>query len=232
MPSRLRSHLRDQLVGYVALFIVLAGGTAYATHPGGERTISSGDIIDGEVQSADIADGAIGRSEVAANAARGANIADETLTGADINEPDLDLTGAWDEVGDANGPAFVNSGSCTWKNTGAPHNTAAFARDRFGIVHLKGRVDAEDTPACSFASAADRVIFALPPGFRPPSREVNSTLSNFALARVNVTGQAFGTQPAGAVSVDPPTTEADAKQWVSLDGISFRCAPSGVAGCP
>ena len=36
----------------------------------------------------------------------------------------------------------------------------------------------------------------------------------------------------GAVSVEAPTTEANAKEWISLDGISFRCAPSGFGGCP
>ena len=234
MKASIGRHLRDQVVGYAALFLVLAGGTAYATHPGGANTIGTGDIINGGVGTADLAPGEVGLSEVRSNAVGGGKIANDTVTGADINEPGLVLrTGAFNEVGDANGPPFSSAAFCSWKNTGAPHNTAGFVRDRFGIVHLKGRVDAEDVASgCQFGFVEDRMIFALPPGFRPPRREVNSALSNFNLARVNVDGPAFAGLPAGAVSVDPPTDAADAKQWLSLDGISFRCAPSGVAGCP
>jgi hypothetical protein len=52
--SRVRAHLRNNVVGYVALFFALSGGAAWATHPGGANTISTGDIIDGEVRQPDI----------------------------------------------------------------------------------------------------------------------------------------------------------------------------------
>jgi hypothetical protein len=46
----------------VLIFIAL-GGTAYASHPGGANTISSGDIIDGQVQNADLGSNAVSGSK-------------------------------------------------------------------------------------------------------------------------------------------------------------------------
>ena len=72
--------------------------------------------------------------------------------------------------------------------------------------------------------AGDYVIFELPPGYRPPQREVHATLSNYRLGRVNVS-------PNGWVHFEAPTNFEDARAWIVLDGISFRCAPSGSTGC-
>jgi hypothetical protein len=49
-------------------------------------------------------------------------------------------------------------------------------------------------------------------------------LTNGALGRVNVDLN-------GGVRIESPTTWGNAHQWVSLDGISFRCM-SGSSGCP
>jgi formylglycine-generating enzyme required for sulfatase activity len=58
-------HIRGNVVGYVALFIALSGGTAWATHEGGANTIGSGDIIDNEVDTPDIRDGAVTTGKLA-----------------------------------------------------------------------------------------------------------------------------------------------------------------------
>ncbi len=73
------AHLRAQWMGALALFLVLAGGTAYAAD-----TIGSSDIINGQVKSADIGN----------NQVRSADVRDDTLghgglTGADIVEGSL-----------------------------------------------------------------------------------------------------------------------------------------------
>ena len=54
MSKLVRDHVRSNVVGYLALFLVLTMGTAYATHPGGANTISTQDIINGQVRAADI----------------------------------------------------------------------------------------------------------------------------------------------------------------------------------
>ena len=232
MRDRIRSHIRSQGVGYVALFLVVAGGTAYATHPGGTNTISSGDIINGEVNAADIGSAQINGGKLATSSVSSAKVVDDSLTGNDVDESTLNLaTEAWHEIGSTSEPPFNNSGFCSWSNADSAYNSAAFLRDRHGIVHLKGYVKASGDD-CDFRFSTDALIFTLPSGYRPATRVVHEVLTNEALGRVNVDGPALAGFPPGGVSVDPPTTVPNAKQWVSLDGIKFRCAPAGVDGCP
>jgi hypothetical protein len=72
--ERTRAHLRANVVGYIALFVALSGGVAWANHPGGENTISSIDIINGQVKTPDLNDGAVNSNKVE----------DQTLTMADL----------------------------------------------------------------------------------------------------------------------------------------------------
>ena len=58
MPRKLSVHIRSKAVPYLALFFAISG-TAYATHPGGANTISTVDIINGEVQAADFGTGEV-----------------------------------------------------------------------------------------------------------------------------------------------------------------------------
>ena len=239
MTHRIASHFRSNVVGYVTIFLALAGGTAYATHPGGTNTISSIDIINAEVRAADVATAAVNGGKLAANSVSSPKVIDNAVTGTDVNEDALNLGAeAWHEVGAAGEPPFNTTTACTWGNFDAFHSSAAFARDASGVVHLKGLVRAADipaTPGCSNFQTipVNSLIFVLPEGYRPARREVHSTITNSALGRVNVDGvdAALGL-PAGSVSVAASTAVADAKEWVSLDGISFRCAPSGANGCP
>lgn len=73
----------------------------------------------------------------------------------------------------------------------------------------------------------------MPPGYRPAKREVHAVLAGGSLGRVNIDGPAFANQPAGSVSIDGPTTYTETTNgYLSLDGITFRCAPAGQDGCP
>jgi hypothetical protein len=137
-------------------------------------------------------------------------------------------TEGWHEVGASGEPAFTSNSFCSWKNYNATfeetdRQTAAFFRDPFGVVHLKGVVDADDgfsTGGCRFAGGdepLDDLIYILPEGYRPEKRSVHVVLTNGQLGRVNVERNGF-------VAVHFPTTEANAKVWVSLDGITFRAA--------
>jgi hypothetical protein len=201
----------------------VANGTLKAEDYG-IGSVSGARIQDNNVTTLDLADGAIFSNDVR----------DNSLTGADVNESTLNLAAEpWHEVGAAGEPPF-NPGVdfCSWKNFHPGHNSAAFLRDRFGFVHLKGLVDAEHPGAgCSLNDALDTWIFRLPDGYRPARRELHVTLTNSALGRINIDGPVTD-RGAGAVSIDPPTTFANAQEWISLDGISFRCAPSGQNGCP
>ncbi len=62
------------MIGALALFVVLTGGTAYAAN-----TVFSSDIVNGQVKTADLAN----------NAVRTGKVLNENLTGADIVESSL-----------------------------------------------------------------------------------------------------------------------------------------------
>ena len=82
--SRLIALVRGQWAGLLALFLVIAGGTAYAAN-----TIGSSDIIDGQVKTADI-----GNNQVFS-----ADVRDDTLSNGGLGSADI-----------ANG-AIVSAGS-------------------------------------------------------------------------------------------------------------------------
>ena len=65
MAERIRNHVQSNVIGFLALFFALTGGVAWATHPGGANTISSADIINGEVKTADIGTGEVMGADVA-----------------------------------------------------------------------------------------------------------------------------------------------------------------------
>ena len=77
MLSKLRSHVRHQVVGYLALFFALTG-VAYAAGPLKPGDPAGGDLI-----------GTYPDPSIAANAVNSAKVSDDSLTGADIDESSL-----------------------------------------------------------------------------------------------------------------------------------------------
>jgi hypothetical protein len=55
MSSRIYAYIRQNVLGLIAIYLAL-GGIAVASHPDGEDTIDSGDIINNQVKSADVRD--------------------------------------------------------------------------------------------------------------------------------------------------------------------------------
>ena len=228
MLSKVIRYLGNNVLGLLALFVAL-GGTAYAVD-----SVNSADIIDGGVKSVDVGDGEINSADVKDSSLNtfdvqsflGADVVDNTLTGSDVDESTLNLAAEpWHEVGAPGQPGFKTGNFCVWSNYDSVHNTAAFLRDRSGFVHLKGVVDADDGPGgvCG-TGGLETTIFSLPSGYRPAKQELISTLTNGAPGQVGIS--------ADQVKIESPTTFASAKSWISLDGFSFRCAPSGQNGCP
>jgi hypothetical protein len=97
MQNRISGHLRGNIVGYVALFLVLTGGTAYALD--GSNTVFTDDIVDGQVRTADlhadsvigakVADGSLTGGDLADRSIGGQKIGTETLTGANVTDGSL-----------------------------------------------------------------------------------------------------------------------------------------------
>ena len=77
--SRLIALVRGQWAGLLALFLVLAGGTAYAVD-----TVGSSDIIDKSIQSVDVKNGQVRTPDLATSAVTSAKIA-----GGEVKANDL-----------------------------------------------------------------------------------------------------------------------------------------------
>ena len=90
MLGRLSRRLTySNVMSTVAVFAVLAGGTAYAAN-----TINSTDIVDNQVATFDVRDdtlafGGLNAQDLAAGSVRSSEVFDGTLTGSDINESTL-----------------------------------------------------------------------------------------------------------------------------------------------
>jgi hypothetical protein len=94
-------------------------------------------------------------------------------------------------------------------------NPVSYYRDPFGIVHLRG--------AAMRCGTASTVIVTLPPGYRPEHREFAVVPANSSYSAVEI----MNIFDDGRV-----TGQGVAQQGAALDGITFRCGPSNVAGCP
>jgi hypothetical protein len=126
----------------------------------------------------------------------------------------------WHEIGTAGQPTFQSN----WANLGGLFSTAAFYRDRAGVVHLKGVVD----PG---TYGGGETMFELPAGYRPAQTGIfavntaDSGVTGFVLGRVDVTAH-------NAIFPGLVVPFGGGNTYLSLDGISFRCGPSGSNGCP
>ncbi len=126
--------------------------------------------------------------------------------------------------GCANDGTFcADHAGCAWHNSNPGFSSAAYYRDPTGVVHLRG--DVQRPPGCT--GPYTPVIFVLPVGYRPASGEIFAAVASDQAATVYIndpnsfTGGSVRHQSGG----DPTI-------YVSLDGISFRCEPAGVNGCP
>jgi hypothetical protein len=72
----------------IALFVAL-GGTALATHPGGQNTISTGDIQDGQVKTDDIGSGEVKVADIGQGAVATDEIANGQVKAADIGDGEV-----------------------------------------------------------------------------------------------------------------------------------------------
>ena len=94
-------------------------------------------------------------------------------------------------------PTFQNA----WVNYGGVYNPAGYFKDSLGIVHLRGLVKTG-----TIATA----VFTLPAGYRPAYRQLMVSISNGAIARLDV-------DTTGSV-----IAQTGSNVWFSLDGATFR----------
>lgn len=85
MLRRLGSHLSNQWMGALSLFLVLGGGTAYAV-----ETIGSGDIIDESIRSVDLRNGQVLSADVRDDALAGGGLRAADLAPGSVGASELD----------------------------------------------------------------------------------------------------------------------------------------------
>jgi hypothetical protein len=116
VSSRIRRHIRGNVVGYTALFLVLTGGTAQALD--GSNTVFSDDIVNGDVKAADLHLNAVTTNKIAPRAVRGGRVADDTLTGTQILESSLGQVPDAAHADNATNAASIADGSVTASSFG------------------------------------------------------------------------------------------------------------------
>jgi hypothetical protein len=232
VATRVRAHLRSNLVGYLALFVAL-GGVAYAGAQIPGNSIGSPQLRPLAVKNSDLGNAAVTNSKLAPHAVTGSKVAVGSLTGASlapksltgesvadraITSPKLDVPA---KFVDAGLPEAPNS-SCNYVATAGWYGISslgfqpvAYWIDPFGIVHLQG--------AALRCLEATGPVFTLPAGARPGGAETYMSANPFKPPTpVGVVVEADGDVQASPGNNNP----------VSLAGITFRCAPSGQDGCP
>lgn len=210
------------LVSTLALFLVLAGGGAFAAGKLAKNSVGTRQIRKEAITAAKIKNGAV----------TGAKIAPGSITGSQINPAGLgtvpsateaasaktavtaqsatdaqhalraDLAGAIAPpevpqlVGTPGEPSFASG----WKSAAGGLPPISFYKDREGIVHLEGS---------AVASGATNLMFTLPEGYRPDGQLYFAAVGNAgALTWVGIS--ATGNVLSGDTSL------------VHLDGITFR----------
>jgi hypothetical protein len=210
-------------------------------------SLGGGKITDRSVKNADLGLGASSSNTIADGGIQGIDVKNDTLTGTQIDESTLSgvpSTPAGPAGGDLQGsypnpqlkPEIVlgTAGlneigfglSCSfapdqWLDLSPDvNNEVSFTRDPLGIVHLHGVATKCGTPA------SGDTIFTLPAGSRPQHLEHLGTVAADAFGALVVDPDGHVTAVAGNFSRDA------GGGWISLDGLTFRCGPSGANGCP
>ena len=129
MLATVLAHLRQQWMGALALFLVIAGGSAYAAN-----TIGSSDVIDNSLLSVDLKNSQV----------RSADVQNDGLQGGDINESSLGQVPDSDQLSGLDSTAFGDVQSA--RIIGLPTTTAG-SFDGFGAI--TGVSDYQDSDASS-----------------------------------------------------------------------------------
>ncbi|MGN6663509.1 MAG: hypothetical protein ACTHK6_04790 [Solirubrobacterales bacterium] len=210
--KKLRIHLTySNVVGTLALFLVLTGATAFAASQLGKNSVGSKQLKKNAVTAAKIKKNAITTSKIKGDAVTGAKVNESTLgtvPSAGVANA-LSPMEATHIVGAPGEPPFEN-GSHNLGSTGPFNlNPVGFYKDHEGVVHLQGIAETGKTPPA--------FVFTLPPGFRPAAgktvifEQVTEAAAFIFGSGVNVEGFDLSGKILGA-SEGP----------VVLDGITFR----------
>lgn len=251
MLARFRKDpLIGNVLGLIALFIALGAG-AYAAGLAPD-SVKSKHIKDGQVKSVDVQDDGLTGADIdedsvgevpsatGADSANFATSAGSATTAGDADQLDGKDSTQFQQVGSDNWSNLplnqaAAPGFCNWQPFLGGFADPQIFRDRDGMVHLRGVAKAVDGTsgapgACGAVAGFDENIVnvgGVPDGYRPSNRaQFPINTQNNVPGRIDVFAN-------GTITAFPGyPSYANMKQGVSLDGLSWRCAPTGANGCP
>ena len=206
----------------------------------GENSVGSAKIVDQQVKNSDLSLGASSSNTIADGGVQGIDVKNDTLTGDDIDESTLtDVAGSpedWVAVDPATeglDRCVAESGVfCTpgavWRNYGSGLATAAFYKDPFGVVHLKGVVQLSNLSGVYNEDLHQSTILRLPAGYRPETRRIFPTVGEgHGTPNVQVAPGRVDVAPDGSVVLIRDCEGAHTRcsatgEDVTLEAISFR----------
>jgi hypothetical protein len=109
MAARLRSHVRGNVIGYLALFVALSG-SAYAATAAKKNSVVSKSIKNGQVRSVDLQDNGVTGVDLQENGVQSVDIQDGGVQGVDLAPGSVDATSLAASAIGAPGFAKVASG--------------------------------------------------------------------------------------------------------------------------
>lgn len=197
------------VVGSLALFLVLSGATAFAAIELGKNSVGTKELKKNAVTA----------SKIKKNAVTGAKIKKNAVTGAKVNEatlgtvPSAALANAIPPaepthfVGAPGEPGFEAGSSNFPGEGGLGFNAVGFYKDHEGIVHLQGIA----------LSGPEGIVFTLPPGYRPATGKliVLEPLNERAVIIAGSGVNSGGTDLSGKVL-------GTSEEPVVLDSITYR----------
>jgi hypothetical protein len=123
-------------------------------------------------------------------------------------------------------PCNPAAGEVGWFNLDPPNagvgpfnDRVGFTRDPLGIVRLHG--------VATKCGDGSNTIFRLPPGSSPENLQHLATVAANGFGAIEVDPDGNVTAVAGNFDYG-----SGGSGWISLDGLTFRCGPSGQDGCP
>jgi hypothetical protein len=199
------------VVGTLALFLVLTGATAFAATQLGKNSVGTKQLKKNAVTAAKIKKNAITTAKIKKDAVTGAKVKEATLgtvPSANVSNGLAPLE-ATHIVGAAGEPSF-EGGSGNYAVPGASLNPVGFYKDHEGIVHLQGIAQVGN--AASVTS-----VFTLPAGFRPAAGKL------IILEQVNEAAAIIGGSSTFLEGLDlSGKIVGSAEKLAVLDGITFK----------
>jgi hypothetical protein len=213
--KRFSKHLSyANVISTIALFLVLAGGAAFAASHLGKNSVGSKQLKKNAVTTA----------KIKKEAVNGAKVKKDSLTGTQINEaklgtvPSAQLANtippaeATHFVGAPGEPAFENGATNFGVSGPLRLNNVGFYKDHEGIVHLEGIAKTGSATPLPY-------LFTLPPGYRPAPGSISLfpqlEPSHFLLV-------AGGSTVIEGVDLSGKVIGTGKEEAAILEGVTFR----------